>query len=338
MPSVSSSTSSSLIAEPHPPVRGGASSAERLAGVQRNLLGAHFLLLAGLLRKSARTDYAHLAPQDLMERRIILTLFRLEKGRVSQLANILGNDTGQISRALSSLRKDGKVIRGRQRDPYSLTPDGIALGELMDKVAVRREVELVRGLEPLQLFELGGLLANLQQKASLLLAEETSCSAHAERNEAEDLPRTGGPEIHSRMHPAVVAIAMTIARSATLAFKRLAGVSNYEWRILANVAYRPSISSTELTKHIYSDKGQVSRSLEALVQQRLLSRERSGPRGRVRFDLTQEGRRLYDIMEADSLRRNDILMADMTTAQRARLQTYLDRLITNATAMVERAG
>src|SRR5690606_2569094 len=92
-----------------------------LVGVQRELLGAHFLLLAGLLRKSARMDYAHLAPQDLMERRIVLTLFRLEDARVSQLAAVLGNDIGQVSRALGSLRKAVLVSRDRQRDPYRLT-------------------------------------------------------------------------------------------------------------------------------------------------------------------------------------------------------------------------
>jgi hypothetical protein len=39
-------------------------------------------------------------------------------------------------------------------------------------------------------------------------------------------------------------------------------------------------------------------------------------------------------METDSLRRNAILAADMKPAQRDRLQTYLDRLVSNATAMV----
>ena len=310
------------------------SASSALVGVQRELLGAHFLLLAGLLRKSARTDYAHLAPQDLMERRIVLTLFRLEDARVSQLASVLGNDTGQVSRALGALRKAGTVSRARQRDPYRLTQKGRELAELMQTVVVRRELELTRGFEPLELFELGGLLATLLQRAASLLIEESSRANEGEEREG-DPPLDGGPaEIHSRVHPAIVSIAMSIGRSATLAFKRLAGLSSYEWRILANIAYRPSVSFTELVGHIYSDKAQVSRALDSMVQRELVSRSDSRPGERAGLSLTAEGQRLHDIMETDSLRRNAILAADMKPAQRDRLQTYLDRLIGNATAMV----
>jgi DNA-binding MarR family transcriptional regulator len=306
-----------------------------LVGVQRELLGAHFLLLAGLLRKSARSDYAHMAPQDLMERRIVLTLFRLEDARVSQLASILGNDTGQVSRALGSLRKAGAVSRERQRDPYRLTDQGQELAELMQTVVIRRERQLTRGFEPLELFELGGLLANLLQRASSLWTEESSRAGEGEEF-VGDLPLEGGPaEIHSRLHPAIVGIATSIGRSATLAFKRLAGLSSYEWRILANIAYRPSVSFSELVLHIYSDKAQVSRALDAMVQRGLVSRSGgSRPGERRGLNLTAEGQRLHDIMETDSLRRNAILAADMKPAQRDRLQTYLDRLVSNATAMV----
>lgn len=292
------------------------------------------MLLAGLLRKSARADYAHLAPHDLMERRIVLTLFRLEDARVSQLASVLGNDTGQVSRALGALRKAGTVSRARQRDPYRLTQQGRELADLMQVVVVRRELELTRGFEPLELFELGGLLANLLQRAASLLIEESSRTNDGEQIEG-DLALEGGPaEIHSHIHPAIVSIAMSIRRSATFAFKRLAGLSSYEWRILANIAYRPSVSFTELVLHIYSDKAQVSRALDTMVQRELVSRSRSLPGERVGLSLTAEGQRLHDIMETDSLRRNAILAADMKPAQRDRLQAYLDRLIGNATAMV----
>ncbi len=322
-----------LVANPLPRGSRASLTSVSLVGVQRELLGAHFLLLAGLLRKSARVDYAHLAPQDLMERRIVLTLFRLEEARVSHLAAVLGNDIGQVSRALGSLRKAVLVSRDRQRDPYRLTARGQELAKSMQDVALRRERDLTWGFEPLELFELGGLLANLLQRASSLLAEESS---RAEREEhAGDQAAEGGPaEIHSRVHPAVVSVATTIGRSASLAFKRLAGLSSYEWRILANIAYRPCVSFTELVGHIYSDKAQVSRALDGMVQRELVSRSGAQPGERVGFSLTAEGQRLHDVMETDSLRRNAILVADMKPAQRDRLQTYLERLIRNANAMV----
>jgi DNA-binding MarR family transcriptional regulator len=286
-----------------------------------------------LLRKSARVEYASLEPQDLMERRIVLTLYRIEESRVTDMAAILGNDVGQVSRALTSLRRAGLVKRQRQRDPYQLSAKGIALGELLQTVAIRREQAFTAGLQPMELFELGGMLANLIGKASAILAEEMAEAGERAEADVHEAAPVAMTEIHSRLHPAVISLATTITRSATLAFKRLAALSNYEWRILANIAYRPSISFMELVTHIDSDKAQVSRTLDPMVRRGLLSRTEAARGEPVRFDLTEEGRRLHDIMQADALRRNAGLVADMNMAQRQRLQSYLDRLITNAAAL-----
>lgn len=305
-----------------------------LAGVQRELISAHLLLLSRLLRRSAMVDYAGLDPGNLMERRIIFTLSRIGEGRVSELSALLGNDIAQVSRALSTMKRKELAERQRQRDPYSLTDAGRELGRLMDKVAVRRERELAHGMEPLQMFELAGMLDNLRDKAAVLLAEEMAGAREAEDADAEGPPRT---EIASRLQPSIAALATTILRSATLAFKRLTGLSQYEWRILANLAYRPSIPFMDLVTHIGSDKAQVSRALNPLIEAGLLRRI-SGERGEpALLEMTEKGWDIHGVMQRDALRRNAVLGAGFTQTQRLRLKSYLELLIVNATTMARRA-
>jgi DNA-binding MarR family transcriptional regulator len=302
-----------------------------LAGIQRELLGAHFLLLARLLRRSARADYAGFEPHNLIERRLVLTLFRIEEGRVSELAGILGNDVAQISRALANLRAARLAERERQRDPYVLTPAGAQLGALLDAMALQREEELGRGLQAHEMFELAGLLSNLLTRATAILAEEIAHSRDDERPEAAAV--LGVPEIHSRLQPAILNLGTIIARTSTLTFKRLAGLSQYEWRLLANIASRPGIAFMEVVGHVDSDKAQVSRALDGMVSNGLL--DRSGGKGRqaVRFALTEEGHRRHAIMRDDAVRRNALIVEDLKPGQRRRLQAYVDRLIENAVAM-----
>jgi DNA-binding MarR family transcriptional regulator len=306
-----------------------------LAGVQRQLLGAHFLLLARLLRRSGRREYDGYAPDNPLERRIVLTLYRIDEGRVSELAFHLGHDVAQVSRAFTAMRRAGLVTRGRQREPYRLSPRGQALGAALDAVALRRELTLTSGLDPQQMFELAGLLGNLLSRANQLLLDELAALREG-ADEAEQstlLAATQPVEIHSRAHPLIVNLAASISRSATAAFKRLTGVSSYEWRVLANIAERPALRFTDLVIHVDSDKAQVSRTLEALTTSGLIERGRAGPREPARLQLTERGHRLHDVMRADALRRNALLVADMSTAQRERLQAYLDLLIANAGEM-----
>jgi DNA-binding MarR family transcriptional regulator len=260
---------------------------------------------------------------------------------VSELAGILGNDVAQVSRALGSLRMAGLAEREKQRDPYALTPAGARLGALLDEVAVRREEELGRGFHAQEMFELAGLLSNLLTRATAILAEEIGQAREGDVGEERPDPITVTatvPEIHSRAQSAILNIAMIIARSATLSFKRLAGLSQYEWRLLANAASRPGISFMELVAMVDSDKAQVSRALDAMVTDGLLGR--TGGRGRqtVRFELTEEGYRRHDIMGADARRRNALIVEDLKPGQRRRLQVYVERLIANAAEMAERAG
>jgi len=313
-----------------------------LAGYQRDLVGAHLLLVNRLLKRSAKTDFAQFEPRNQMERRIVLSLHRIETGRVSELATLLGHDLAQVSRALRGLRNCGLVMRDSPREPYRLTPQGWELGDLMDVVALRREAELNRGFGLQQMFELAGMLGVMQRRASEILAVEmqggpssanTGMAGRGQVPLVQSLPI----ELASRVQSAITSLATTIARAATLAYKRQTGLSSYEWRVIANVAARLEVTFVGLVAHVGSDKAQVSRALDSLVSSGLLARVRADRAGPESIVLTPLGVETHAVLLADALRRSAVLLSDLKASQRQRLQTYLNRLIANATSMADRA-
>ncbi|OYX66934.1 MAG: hypothetical protein B7Y88_03655 [Sphingomonadales bacterium 32-64-17] len=301
-----------------------------LAGIQNDLVSPRILVLRRLLDQSARADFAGLEPDNAFTRRILFALYRNGEGRVFELAYTLGSDMAQVSRGLTSLRKDGLVNTRRQRDPYTLTPEGEKLGKQLFAIAEQREARLLRGLEAGEIIELVAMLIHLQSRASALLTEELAL-ARAE-GEPSELP-AAQTEFATRVHPLLYNLANTVLRTATAAFKRLAGVSQFEWRVLVNMADRPAIPFAGLVQHIGVDKGQLSRTLNALEQSGLIVRSEDGSGTPRLLDLTAKGRRVYRLMEADSEQRNDRMIEGLRPIHLERLRAQLDRLIANIVTM-----
>ena len=184
----------------------------------------------------------------------------------------------------------------------------------------------MRGLETGEIIELVAMLIHLQGRASALLAEELT-QARAE-GEPSELP-AAQTEFATRVHPLLYNLANTVLRTATAAFKRLAGVSQFEWRVLVNMADRPAIPFAGLVQHIGVDKGQLSRTLNALEQSGLVVRSEDGSGAPRLLDLTAKGRRVYRLMEADSEQRNARMIEGLRPIHLERLRAQLDRLIAN---------
>lgn len=317
--------------------QGSAFANQALAGSQRELVGANVMLLSRLLRRSARSDFATFEPHSQMERRIVLMLWRIRQGRVSEMASLLGNDIAQVSRASRAMTERGLLQRDGPRAPFQLTAEGAELGRTMDVVALSREEELCRGFAPYEMFELAGIFSHLQQGAKNQLAlEEERTGASMAPLEGPPV-RSGAVDFSSRVHPAIIQLATTIMRTANIAYKRDTGLSSHEWRVLANVAGRPGIAFSELVNHIGSDKGQVHRSLDSLCLSGYLNRSRAGPGQPVRFALTPEGSAVHDVMLANARERTQHMLSTLDEGQRQRLEGFFARLISNATAMCERA-
>lgn len=307
---------------------------QQLIGVQQHLVSAHLLVLTRFLRRSANADYTGLEPENWIERRIILTLVRLGPAGVTELANSLGNDIAQVSRALSSLHNRGLLHRANRRAPYDLAPDGRALADVLDRLALDRDLALTAGFGPLEKFELGGMMASLCARAMDILADE---AASAKMDEVmADLPRRTGLEVHNRVIPAIFGLSNYIARGATLAIKRLTGLSQYEWRVLAFIASRPGISFMELVATTDSDKAQLSRALDPLVLAGLLVRTPTGRGKQACYDVSERGQAVHAVMQSDALRRNALLLADFNGPQQTRLTGFLTRLIATADGLTLR--
>lgn len=143
------------------------------------------------------------------------------------------------------------------------------------------------------------------------------------------------PGIRALLSYRINALANLLSRGAALRYKREFGVSLWEWRTIALLGEpateRENLSQTELARLAGLDKGQVSRVVSGLVERGLVLRavDASDARG-VRLSLTRAGRRLYDGLIAAAAERNDALLATLSAAERAQLESALARL--NATA------
>lgn len=303
-----------------------------LAGPQRELVGAHLLLLNRLLRRLARSDLAPFAPQGDMQQRLLLAMRIARAGRVSDLATLLGADLGQVSRAFSDLGSMALVERPKSRGPFVLAAAGEREADAILAVLRTREVDLLDGLDSDALDALRRSLGVLNEKASTIL-RAAGRGEWAGEAEAGDKAGIALDPARVPLQLAINNMACVISRSASIIYKRQTGLSGYEWRVLANVAARPGIAFPDLVLHIGSDKGQVSRALGSLVAGGHLLREK-GARGAAQaITLTPLGEEVYAVLLADSYRRNALLLGQLPPGASEGLMASLTRVIANTQAL-----
>lgn len=73
------------------------------------------------------------------------------------------------------------------------------------------------------------------------------------------------------------------------------GITRREWRLIATLASRGELSSSQLAERAQLDRARTSKAVGSLVAKELISREaRAGDRRQVTLALTARGRALYD--------------------------------------------
>lgn len=300
-----------------------------LAGPQRELLGAHLLLLGRLLRRQARVDLDSFIPQGDMQQRLLPAICIAEMGRVSDLAMLLGADLGQVSRALSELAALGLVNRPASRGPYELSASGRQEADAMIAALRMRERDVVAGIAD-------DVIASLRQNLALLHDRASTILQAASRGEPADEPTLGTVVIcdlaKMPIQLALANLASVISRSATIIYKRNTGLSGYEWRVLANIAARPGIAFPDLVTHIGSDKGQVSRAVGSMVASGHLVRQKTGRGQPQAIMLTPQGEEVYAVLLADGYRRNEVMLAQLPEGAADGLMASLARVIANVQA------
>lgn len=116
------------------------------------------------------------------------------------------------------------------------------------------------------------------------------------------------------------------------------GITRREWRLVAVLASRGELSSSELAEHAQLDRARTSKAVGSLVAKQLVSRVvQAGDRRQVRLALTEGGQALYDELFPLVTQINTELMGALGDDDASRLDESLRRLHARAEHMVEEA-
>jgi len=151
---------------------------ERLAPITA-MLSSRLMVLANLLKRGAILRYKRLAGLSSVEFGLVASLGRRPPMSVARLAEAVGMDKGQISRALAGLVSRKLVSRAvNPRDNREvlvcLTRSGLVAHETIVAGALERNQRL---LEPLSKDEVAGLLEQIDR-----LTETAAKMLDAEKN------------------------------------------------------------------------------------------------------------------------------------------------------------
>ncbi|WP_083259347.1 MarR family winged helix-turn-helix transcriptional regulator [Variovorax boronicumulans] len=116
------------------------------------------------------------------------------------------------------------------------------------------------------------------------------------------------------------------------------GITRREWRLIAVLASRGELGSSQLAEHAQLDRARTSKAVGSLVAKRLVSRTAlAGDRRQVRLGLTATGQALYDELFPLVTRINAELMGTLDADDAARFDDALLRLQAHAETMVAQA-
>jgi len=116
------------------------------------------------------------------------------------------------------------------------------------------------------------------------------------------------------------------------------GITRREWRLIAVLASRGELGSSQLAEHAQLDRARTSKAVGSLVEKQLVSRvARSGDRRQVLLGLTEAGQALYEELFPLVTSINAELMGALRKEDAAQLDESLHRLQARAERMVQEA-
>ena len=144
----------------------------------------------------------------------------------------------------------------------------------------------------------------------------------------------GGPLSRRLVSVRITRLVDFMGRSGVLAFNRITGMSDFEWKILARVCETPPLSINELGGLLNRNVGQVSRTVKRLVGAGLLRRENKGGGPGVLITPTPLGRTVYAPLVQVAVERDVVLTQGFSAEEMAALVGYVERLTANALALL----
>jgi DNA-binding MarR family transcriptional regulator len=126
-------------------------------------------------------------------------------------------------------------------------------------------------------------------------------------------------------------VSEAVSRSLAAVYAERFNLSRDEWRVLAALALRDDIKSTELAALTTLDKMQVSRALTRMERDGLLEREPDpADRRNLIVRLLPAGRALYRKIVPMAQAREAYLLEGLDPQERATLSSALDKLLDRA--------
>jgi DNA-binding MarR family transcriptional regulator len=127
-----------------------------------------------------------------------------------------------------------------------------------------------------------------------------------------------------------------LRRSRALANRREFGLSDIEWRIMTQVGSHAPLSLNQLADLVGLDRGQLSRTVKAMVARGLLDRKRRPGGPAITITLSDEGAAQYTRMLALAHQRNAFLVGDIAEDDLERAAEVLAAVSRNAQQLLER--
>jgi len=151
-------------------------------------------------------------------------------------------------------------------------------------------------------------------------------------NELDELVRST-----SRSKPSIALVILLLAtllkRSANMAYNAELGLSSVAWTIIARLGADGPMTQTELAERYLIDKGQLSRTAVELTAKGLLLREKRDWRT-IELRISAKGRKVFSMITRIRNSRHRALVAGITESELRTLYKALDKLKSNAGALL----
>lgn len=290
------------------------------------------------VRQSALVDYQHLRDLTELERRLVMEIRSGSVSRSADMIAVSGLDKAQVSRAVRRLDEEGLVSREMMRGPLRLTAEGERLAEEVLVIALKRNAEIIAGIDPGDLSDFIALAADMTARAALLLEQEQTLALPGGATTPVAMPEAGsGPEQSMWVVPQLITLLAYLQRSGALMIRRVADISNFEWFVMSTVNERGPLTPASLIESVERDHSQARRTLRHLIKLGLVRQfTLPGRRGRM-LQLTEEGKASAARLEDEGWQRDTILYGSIEPERLDRFFAVLDILTTNALAQMRRA-
>ncbi|HEY4211271.1 MAG TPA: MarR family transcriptional regulator [Steroidobacteraceae bacterium] len=146
----------------------------------------------------------------------------------------------------------------------------------------------------------------------------------------------GGPLARELLMIRMIHLLDVVTRSGSLAYPRISGFSDFEWRVLARACETPPLSINDLGILLHRGVAQVSRTVKKLVRAGLLHRTHCGGGPGVAITPTDLGQTVYEPLVELARQRNAELVSGLSTDDLRTLDHCVRVMMRNSLAQLSR--